>query len=128
VSVLLDTHAAVWLMQADPRLGTNAAERLSHLKRDEMCICDLLLLEVSLLISKGRIVIDEPGPRFLQDFAARFHVLPIDAGIAALACELPLPHGDPFDRIFVATAKLHRLPLITRDRAIRESGVVETIW
>ena len=34
--------------------------------------------------------------------------------IALAAPELALPHGDQFDRIIAATAKIHRLTLITR--------------
>ena len=36
-------------------------------------------------------------------------------------------HGDPADRLIVATARAHRLPLATRDAAIRRSRAV-TLW
>jgi PIN domain nuclease of toxin-antitoxin system len=36
--------------------------------------------------------------------------------------------GDPWDRFITATAMALGLPLVTRDRRIRESGPVETIW
>jgi len=36
-------------------------------------------------------------------------------------------HGDPADRLIVATALTHGLVLATHDQAIRGSGVV-TIW
>jgi PIN domain nuclease of toxin-antitoxin system len=35
---------------------------------------------------------------------------------------------DPFDGLIVAAARHLRLPLLTRDAAIRESGVVAVIW
>jgi PIN domain nuclease of toxin-antitoxin system len=41
---------------------------------------------------------------------------------------LPLPHGDQFDRIITATAKVHRLSLVTRDANITDAKVVPTIW
>lgn len=128
MSLLLDTHAALWLVQGDARLGDDALARTAELRRDELCISDLLLLELSILISKGRVVVDEAPVTFLRDLAARFHTLPIHSAVAALAPELPLPQADPFDRVFVATAKYHGLPIVTRDGAIRESGIVETIW
>ncbi len=55
-------------------------------------------------------------------------VLPISLEIARSDPALALPHGDQFDRIITATAKVHRLPLITRDANITDSGVVETLW
>jgi PIN domain nuclease of toxin-antitoxin system len=51
-------------------------------------------------------------------------MIPIE--IASLA--LALPHGDPFDRVIAATAKVHKVPLLTRDRLIAGSGVIETVW
>jgi PIN domain nuclease of toxin-antitoxin system len=36
-------------------------------------------------------------------------------------------HGDPADRLIVATALTHGLVLATHDQAIRDSGVVK-IW
>lgn len=128
MSVLLDTHAALWLVQGDPRLGTAAVERISPLERDDILISDLMLFELGLLVSKRRVVIDGPLDVFLRDFSSHFRALPVDAEIAALAVGLSLPQADPFDRIFVATATRHRLPLVTRDLQIRDSGLVETIW
>lgn len=128
MSVLLDTHAALWLVQGDTRLSRTALSRIEGLERDEICISDLLLFELGLLISKGRVTIDEPLDRFLEDFSAHFHVLPVDARVSSLAVELSLPQVDPFDRVFVATAVRHKLPLVTRDREIRDSALVEVIW
>jgi PIN domain nuclease of toxin-antitoxin system len=128
VSVLLDTHAALWLVQGDARLSATARDRISALDRDEIFISDLMLFELGVLVSKQRVVIAGPLGPFLRDFSSHFRVLPVDAEIAAMAVELALPQADPFDRIFVATARRHTLPIVTRDREIRESAVVETIW
>ena len=128
MSVLLDTHAALWLVQGDPRLSPVAVERISPLERDDIYISDLMLFELGLLVSTQRVVINEPLSPFLRDFSGHFRVLPVDAEIAAVAVEISLPQADPFDRIFVATATRHKLPLVTRDRQIRESGLAETIW
>ena len=39
-----------------------------------------------------------------------------------------LPFHDPMDRLIVGTAIRLDLPLITKDQAIVDSGLVETIW
>ena len=128
MSVLLDTHAALWLVQGDSRLSRKALERVSALDREDIYVSDLMLFELGLLVSKGRVVIEGELAQFLREFAGHFTILPLDPGIAALAVELSLPQADPFDRIFVATAAWHKLPLVTRDREIRRSGIVDTIW
>ena len=55
-------------------------------------------------------------------------VLPITLEIALAAPALALPHGDQFDRIITATAKAHRLPLITKDANITDASVDDTVW
>jgi PIN domain nuclease of toxin-antitoxin system len=37
-------------------------------------------------------------------------------------------HGDPADRLIVATALTHGAALVTKDERIREAGVVRTLW
>ena len=128
MKLLLDTHAAIWLLEGDPRLGSSARSALSSGRTEPPYISDIVLLEISLLISAGRIATEVEPSALLRRCAARLQVLPIDADIAATAVGLPLPHADPFDRVIVATALRHNLPLVTRDRAIRTSGLVEVIW
>jgi PIN domain nuclease of toxin-antitoxin system len=55
-------------------------------------------------------------------------MLPITLAIAIAAPELNLPHGDQFDRIIAATAKIHRLPLIAKDAIICDSSAVSAVW
>lgn len=128
MSLLLDTHAALWLVEGNPRLGPAVRERVSRLSRDELHVSDMVLLELSMLISKGRVVVASEPAVFLREFAARFHLIRMDSDIAAAAMDIDLPHGDPFDRVLVATAIHHTLPFATRDSAIRDSGLVETVW
>ena len=40
----------------------------------------------------------------------------------------PPPYGDPVDRIIVATAKHHGAALVTADKKISASGLVEVVW
>lgn len=126
--LLLDTHAAVWLLQGDSRLGAGARRALSSGDAEPPCISDIVLLEISLLVGSGRVVPRTAPREFLRRFAASLRVLPIDADIAAAVPGLALPHADPFDRVIVATAIRHQLSLVTRDRAIRESGLVDVVW
>jgi PIN domain nuclease of toxin-antitoxin system len=41
---------------------------------------------------------------------------------------MPSSVCDPWDRFIVATARVLGVPLVTCDRQITTSGVVETIW
>jgi PIN domain nuclease of toxin-antitoxin system len=55
-------------------------------------------------------------------------VLPISLEVAIAAPALALPHGDQFDRIIAATAKVHDIPLITKDANLTDAEIVATLW
>lgn len=83
-----------------------------------------------MLAEKGRIELDRPAPRWLEDALASsgtLLLLPIDPAVAALAARLPL-HGDPADRLLVATTIKADAELVTKDHQIRTSRLVVTIW
>jgi PIN domain nuclease of toxin-antitoxin system len=55
-------------------------------------------------------------------------LLPLDVSVLLALNNLPSSfHGDPADRIIVATARARYLPLATRDRRIRRSRAVR-LW
>ena len=128
MSLLLDTHAALWLVQGDARLSDAARRRIERAPRNDLFVSDLLLLELAMLIRKRRVTVKTEPTAFLDRLARRFAVVPLDATIAVRAMDLLLPQGDPFDRVFVATALALDAELVTRDAAIRESGLVSVVW
>ena len=76
----------------------------------------------------GRISFTSPPATVLGHLLNYVTVLPITLEIALAAPALALSHGDQFDRIITATAKAHRLPLLTKDANIADASVVDTIW
>ena len=127
VKTLLDTHTVIWAISNDPQLGKAAREVIVR-HAEELAVSDITLLEVAMLEAKGRIECIAGVTATLETIASKVSVLPINPGIAAEAMVLPLPQGDPFDRVIVATARFHKIPLVTRDQAISESGLVKTVW
>lgn len=53
---------------------------------------------------------------------AGYSILSITAAHAAAVDELPPLHGDPFDRMLVAQARVEGMTLLTRDARLREYG------
>jgi PIN domain nuclease of toxin-antitoxin system len=128
VKALLDTHTVIWAISDDRHLGQAAHTRISAGTAESLAVSDVTLLEVAMLAAKGRIECEAGIVATLEVIVSKVTVLPIDAAIAVEAMELALPHGDPFDRVIVATARRHKLPLLTRDRSIVGSGLVEVVW
>jgi PIN domain nuclease of toxin-antitoxin system len=128
VSLVLDTHAALWLVQGDSRLGDQARQRIESARSGDLAISDMVLLELAMLIEKRRVVVKVDPAIFLDRLANRFVVVPVNGTIAVEAMSLDLVQGDPFDRVCVATARHLNAELVTRDAAIRQSGLVRVVW
>jgi PIN domain nuclease of toxin-antitoxin system len=125
---LLDTHAVLWAAENDARLGVEAAAFIRACQSGDVVMSDLTLLEIAMLVKKGRVSLNVPLRDYLRGLQSTYPVLAIDADISALAMDLDLPGADPFDRVIVATALHHELPLATRDRVIAGANVVRTLW
>lgn len=128
---LLDTHAWVWWVHADERLGREALRELDALPpNDRPAISDISLWEVATLVTRGRLHLDVSLARWL-DLAASpqtVRILPISQRVAIeLAALGDSIHRDPADRLIMATSRAHGLSLLTRDDAIVTSGLVK-LW
>ena len=129
--ILLDTHVVLWLTSDPAKLSGNAraAIEVSRRNGDGLAVCDITLLELTTLASKGRILLGLSLESILQEIEARFVVLPIGSRACARAMGFPATYPkDPADRIIGATALVEGLSLITADREIRRSKLVRTIW
>lgn len=84
-----------------------------------------------MLVTRGRMRLDRAIGEWVRDALVvdRLRLLPIDAGIALTAATIGSAiHYDPADRIVVATALELGAPLVTKDDAITEAGLVRCIW
>jgi PIN domain nuclease of toxin-antitoxin system len=129
--ILVDTHVVVWLALDQTQLSKNARAAIDDARRngEGLAISDITLLELAVLLSKGRIRLDISLESFLQEVEARFVVLPISGRACVRALGLPATYPkDPADRIIGATALVEGLSLLTADRAIRRSRALHTIW
>lgn len=129
--ILLDTHVVLWLTSEPARLSAKAKAAIEESRKndDGLAICDITLLELATLASKGRINLAISLDILLQELEQRFVVLPITSGRCARTIELSENYPkDPADRIIGATALTEGLALVTADRDIRRSKVVPTIW
>ena len=113
----LDTHILVFAVTGALR----PAER-ALLSRDRWSVSAIVLWELAKLIQIGRLSIDLDD-REVRRVLGHLHVWPIDLEVARTSVRLDF-RGDPADEIIAATSVVHDIPLVTRDRAIRESKLV----
>jgi len=130
--ILLDTHILLMLAFRPERLSKAAAKAIARAETgDGVAIASITLWEIALLIYQGRITAKGSTEGFLSQLLERpgLFVLELDSEIAALAFQFPpgFP-GDPADRIIAATARARGLSLVTKDRLMQESPLLQTIW
>lgn len=118
--LLLDTHVLVWLDEGNPRLGKTALQTINEaLTSGQLGVATISFWEVAMLIEKQRLTMQTK----LADW--RFELLqaglleiPLRGTTAIHAGHLPLFHGDPADRMIVATAIENDATLMTADERI----------
>jgi len=124
---VLDTHIWIRILGADPRLSR--PEFLASLEeragQGALRLSAISLWETSMLAAKGRLTLTLP----LRDWLAEAVKMPglslvaLGPEISAESCLLPGDfHGDPADRIIVATARHLDAVLVTLDQAILDFG------
>lgn len=131
MAVLLDTHVWAWWLSGDERLKARARSALDRLAaRRELRLCAISLWEAQMAYAKGRFEPEGPFEAWLRAAASAevAEIIPIDVRVALALNGLPssLPN-DPADRLIVATARAHALPLATQDSVIRRSRAVR-LW
>jgi PIN domain nuclease of toxin-antitoxin system len=128
---LLDTHAWIWWVHGDRRLGTQTLNKLDQLPASSRpAISDISLWEVATLVSLGRLEIESTLDAWLAMAAhpSTVRILPITPRIAVEVARLPDTfQRDPADRVIVSTSRVHGLPILTRDAAIAKSGLAR-LW
>lgn len=128
---LLDTHAWIWWVDRDRRLGRATLEALDRLPSDDRpLLSDISMWEVATLVERGRLSFAIPFSEWLDSAAhpRTVRIVPISPAIAAEITQLPSGfHRDPADRVIVATARVLGAPLVSRDHRITRSRLT-TRW
>jgi PIN domain nuclease of toxin-antitoxin system len=115
VSLLLDTHVALWGLAADPALDDDLLDRLRH--DPDIFLSPVTVWEITIKQTAGKLGGPANLPELVRDMG--FRELPVTHTHAVVAGRLPMHHRDPFDRMLIAQATVEGLTLVTRDAVIR---------
>jgi len=120
--VLLDTCAAIWLVNGDPMTPeSRSAIASAQAENLGVFVSPISAWEIATLAARGRIQLAlEPAAWFdmLLDLPG-VRLSPIPPSVLIASAFLPgTPPRDPADRIIAATARAFGYSLITRDSAL----------
>ena len=128
---MCDTQALLFHAGRDRRLGSQAAAlfRACEARNAIVYVPVVVLWEIGVLAQRGRVDLGRSLAGFTEDLFSNpaYHPLELSVEQVLLAAAQG-PHGDPFDPLIVAAARLLDLPLVTGDRKIAESSSVRTVW
>jgi len=120
--LLLDTHTLIWLMEGASRLSRTARKLAEEAAKDGVLrVSAISLWEIATLESKGRISFDRDCQTWINEMLASpgLHLVPLTPEMAVQSTRLPgTLHGDPADRILIATARVLNATLLTADDKI----------
>jgi PIN domain nuclease of toxin-antitoxin system len=117
--LLLDSQTALWAMDDSPRLGQRARQRIESSDSVHLSVATVWELTIKAMLGKLKI----PPDFAAQAEAAGFEFLEISSDHAEGLRDFPeLVRHDPFDRLIISQAHLHRLTLLTADGVLLALG------
>jgi len=118
--IVLDTHAFVWLIQANSRFGKQSTRLAENaLEKNLLVVSAITFWELAMLSSRNKIVLPVTVERMrFETMQNGIREIPLDGSIAMRAVALANFHPDPADRFIVATAQSLDATLITADQKI----------
>ena len=129
VRFLLDTHVVIRWISDTKKVSRDQIRVLeaSVSRNEPLAISAISLLEIAVLPEVGRYKQERDKLLHLVETNPVFTVLPLSFEIATEIVALGPGLRDPADRAIVATARVHRLRLVTSDERIINSKLVQTI-
>ena len=127
--LLLDTNAFIWWILDENRLGRRAASKIATTVPGNLGVSVLTWYELSNLHSRKylrlRDRVSDIRSELLRDGLVE---ISLTGSMAVDAAGLGALTNDPFDRLIVATARLHVATLVTADESILAwSGELERL-
>lgn len=125
-ALLLDTHAFIWLTENDSSLPYNL--RMTINNADLVYLSIASLWEIAIKLNLGKLSLQQSYETIGSAIdASDIFLLPISFGDTVQVRNLPLHHGDPFDRMLIAQAINHSLIIISRDKKF-DAYSVQRMW
>ena len=129
MKVILDTHVWLWWLLPDSPLPDRERKALDRIAADKGILLPAICQwEAQMLYAKQRIELPGSFATWIRRATApdMLTILPLNADTVIAVHDLPPTfHGDPADRMIVATCRTYDLPLVTYDDAVRKSRLAK---
>ena len=125
---LLDTMVWLWSVGPTDLIGQAGLDILNQ-GSEEIYLSAASSWEISIKAKLGKFQLPEaPGPYVRTRLAMQgIRSLSVTQEHTLSVYDLPLHHGDPFDRLIIAQALVEEMTILTSDRAFHKYPV-ELVW
>jgi PIN domain nuclease of toxin-antitoxin system len=127
-SILLDTHAFIWLSENDSNLPNSVLKIIDN--TDEVFVSVISFWEIVIKLNIGKITLQEEFNKIESSFSStRLILLPIsiDDTVQLHMLAVFTNHKDPFDRMLISQAISRSIPLVSADKKF-DTYSVQRIW
>jgi PIN domain nuclease of toxin-antitoxin system len=126
VRLLLDTAVVIYAVESPGQLSRRATSVLRN-PRNSLELSSISLAEIAIKASVGKLRLPAMTARqAIQDLD--LHILPFSGEHAFELYQLPLHHGDPFDRQIIAQALCEEIPVVTPDETFGLYQGLKILW
>ena len=124
--LLLDTAVLIYAVESPERLTKRAVAALENAE-NILELSAVSLSEIAIKTALGKLRLSAAVARqAIEDLDIR--ILPYTADHAFHLFDLPLHHGDPFDRQIIAQALSEKIPIVTSDEKFSLYKGLKLIW
>lgn len=129
---VIDTHALIWFLEGNSRLGINAKNVMANVE-SQLLLPAIALAEAVWIVDRGRTSIPSVTD-LLNAINAdpRIVIYPLDKNVVEQSLNLSVI-AEMHDRLIVATAVIlknqgEKIALLSCDLNITDSGLLDIVW
>ena len=127
MNVLLDTHTFIWYIEGNAKL-TQKARDVIEVSGDKIYLSIISLWEIAIKTGKKQLTLQNEFDDLLDILnSLEIEILAITFADTQIYKNLPLHHGDPFDRMIISQAINNSLTIVGCDKSFNDYPI-QILW
>lgn len=127
MNVLLDTHTFIWYIEGNAKL-TQKARDVIEVSGDKIYLSIISLWEIAIKTGKKQLTLQNEFDDLLNVLnSLEIEILTITFADTQVYKNLPLHHGDPFDRMIISQAINNSLTIVGCDQSFNDYPI-QVLW
>ena len=127
MNVLLDTHTFIWYIEGNAKL-TQKARDVIEVSGDKIYLSIISLWEIAIKTGKKQLTLQNEFDDLLDVLhSLEIEILTITFADTQIYKNLPLHHGDPFDRMIISQAINNSLTIVGCDQSFNDYPI-QILW